>query len=378
MKYRVLGNEKVSALGFGCMRLPVIDGDSGKINEPETTRMIHYAIDRGVNYVDTAWGYHNGQSEPATGRALSGGWREKVFLATKLPQWLVKTHEDCDKYLNEQLVRLQTDHIDFYLVHALGKGSWEKMKSLDVGKFLDRAIADGRIRYAGFSFHDDGENFAPIVDGYNWTFCQIQYNYMDEENQQGTKGFKYAVSKGLHIIVMEPLRGGKLAQRIPENIQKLLDESGLNYTTAELALRWVWNIPETATVLSGMSAMEQVVENCQIADRALPNTMTPKELDLVEKVKELYQARVEVACTNCQYCLPCPGGVDIPAVFKMYNDLKIYGDERAARFSYGMFMKDENKADKCTECAECEAKCPQGLEIRDLLKQSHTALTGKS
>jgi hypothetical protein len=359
------------------MRLPVIGGDMSKIDEPETARMIRYAIDHGVNYVDNAWGYHGGQSEPVVGRILHDGLREKVFLATKLPQWLVKTHDDCDKYLNQQLERLQTDHFDFYLLHSLGKASWERLAALDVGRFLDRAIADGRIGHAGFSFHDEGASFGPIVDGYNWTFCQIQYNYMDTNEQAGTAGLRYAVSKGLNVIVMEPLRGGRLTKQVPESVLALLKESGIDMTPAELALRWVWNDPEVSLVLSGMSAMEQVEENVRVADDALPNSLTRRELDAIEKIKQLYIERTEIACTDCKYCVPCPQKVDIPEIFRIYNDLRIYGDASSARGFYSMFMKPENKADKCAECGECEEKCPQGIGIRELLKKAHAELAGK-
>jgi uncharacterized protein len=376
MKYRKLGNETVSSLGFGCMRLPVIDKDMKKIDEPEATSMLRYAITQGVNYVDTAWGYHGGESEPFVGRALEDGWRDKVFLATKLPQWSVKTSEDCDKFLNEQLKKLKTDHIDFYLMHALGKKSWEKLVSLDITGFMDRAIKDGTIRYAGFSFHDEGSAFNPIVDGYNWTFCQIQYNYMDTEEQAGTSGLIYAKSNGLDVVVMEPLRGGRLTKKVPETIQEMLSQSGINWTPAEIGLKWVWNHPEVSCVLSGMNTMEQVVENCRLADDALPNSLKENELEIIGKMKALYIERTEVACTGCGYCLPCPSGVDIPEIFRIYNDLHIYQDDTAARMFYSMFMKPEHRADKCEECGKCEEKCPQGISIREMLKKAHGELSG--
>ena len=377
MKYRKLGEERVSALGFGCMRLPVIDGDQGKIDENEATRMLHYAIEQGVNYVDTAWGYHRGAGEPFVGRALGGGRRERVYLATKLPHWLAQTHEDFDKYLNEQLGRMQTDHFDFYLVHGVGKKSWEKLNGLDITGFLDRAVADGRIRYAGFSYHDEGANFRPIVDGYDWTFCQIQYNYMDEKSQAGTEGLEYAASKGLGVVVMEPLRGGRLTKKVPESVKNLLAESGIKRTQAELALRWVWNHAEVSCVLSGMSAMDQVVENCRIADEAVPNSLTAGELEIIEKIRQLYLERTEIPCTDCGYCKPCPEGVEIPEIFEIYNDLRIYGDENLAHIFYTVFMKPENRADKCVECGQCEEACPQGIGIMEELKKAHEALSGK-
>lgn len=374
MQFRILGKEKVSALGFGCMRFPVI---GGKIDEPQATRMIHRAIDLGVNYFDTAWGYHDGESEPFVGRALQKGWREKVFLATKLPPWLVRAHSDCDKYLNDQLKRLKTDRIDFYLMHALGKSSWEKLLKLDVISFIDKALKDGRIRYVGFSFHDEGENFNSIVDSYKWTFCQIQYNFMDEEYQAGTAGYKYALSKGLHVIGMEPLRGGKFTKNIPQVIIKLIENSGINRTPAEIGLRWVWNHEGISLVLSGMSSMEQVEENCRIADSALPGCLSKKEQKLIEKIKAVYLERKEIPCTNCKYCQPCPSGVDIPEILRIYNDLCMYCDERSAKLNYNMFMKAENRADMCDECGECESKCPQGIEIIELLKIAHAKLADR-
>jgi predicted aldo/keto reductase-like oxidoreductase len=375
MKYRRLGNKDVSALGFGCMRLPVIDGDMSKINEPLATEMLHYAIEHGVNYVDTAWPYHQHQSEPFVGRALQNGWREKVYLATKLPVWSVEKLEDCDKYLNEQLGKLQTDHIDFYLLHGLDGERWPKLLGIDIFRFVEKAIADGRIGCIGFSFHDNLDQFKPIIDAYDWTFCQIMYNYMDIEFQAGTEGLLYAKSKGVDVIVMEPLRGGKLTKQIPESIQQLLDESGIDHTPAELALRWVWNHPEVSCVLSGMSTMEQVVENCRIASEAEPNSMQAIEHDIIRKIRDLYLERTTIPCTDCRYCLPCPEGVNIPQIFNIYNDMHIYGDEKWAKGFYRMFVKAENKADMCVECGQCEEQCPQEIEIISELKKAHEALS---
>ena len=376
MKFRKLAGENVSVLGFGCMRLPVIGNDQAKIDESEATRMLHRAIDMGVNYVDTAWPYHNGASEPLTGKALQDGYREKVYIATKLPTWMAKTRKDCDKFLNEQLKKLQTDCIDFYLLHSLDEERWPQMRDIGALDFIDKAIADGRIRYAGFSFHDDLEFFKPIVDGYNWSFCQIQYNYMDENIQAGTEGLEYAVEKGLDIIVMEPLRGGKLTKKVPENIQEHLDKSGIKYSQAELALRWVWNRPDVSCVLSGMSVMEHVEENCRIAGEVEAGSMTSAEFEIIEKIKELYSERSEIPCTDCRYCIPCPSGVAIPRIFAVYNDLHIYGDENWAKGFYSIFLKPNERADNCTECGECLEKCPQGIEIIVELKKCHEKLKG--
>jgi len=356
------------------MRLPVIGDDQGKIDEAEAARMLHYAIEQGVNYVDTAWPYHDGASEPFVGRALKGGWREKVYLATKLPTWLTKTRADCDKYLNEQLRRMRTDSIDFYLLHGLDGDSWRKMLEMDALGFLDAALRDGRIGHAGFSFHGELEDFKLIVDGYGWTFCQIQYNYMDENFQAGTEGLKYAASKGLAVIAMEPLRGGKLTKNAPEGVRSLLAKGGIDRSPAELGLRWVWNHPEISCVLSGMSAMEQVVENCRVADDARPDSLSAEELAVIGKIRDLYLGRTKVACTDCGYCLPCPEGVNIPAILSIYNEMFLYDDINCARDDYRMALKQGERASNCTECAQCEEACPQRIEIIETLKKCTEAL----
>lgn len=267
MLYRKFGktNEMVSTLGFGCMRLPIIDGDVKKINEVEATRLIRHAIDNGVNYVDTAYPYHGSmsegrESEPFVGRALKDGYRENVKIATKLPSWLIKSREDMDKYLNHQLERLQTEYIDFYLVHGIDGKSWENIEKLGVKDFLTSAIADGRIKYAGFSFHGDADAFPKIIDSYDWSFCQIQYNYLDEDFQAGKKGLEYAASKGLGISIMEPLRGGRLAANLPTDIDNLLKKEN-NRTPAGWALGWVLNHTEVSVILSGMGQIFELEDN---------------------------------------------------------------------------------------------------------------------
>lgn len=378
MLYRTLGktNEKVSALGFGCMRLPIIDGDTTKINEEEATKMIRHAIDEGVNYVDTAYPYHGtgmgqgGESEPFVGRALKDGYREKVKLATKLPSWLIKTREDMDKYLNEQLDRLQTDHIDFYLVHALNAASWENLKKLGIDEFLDSAIKDGRIKYAGFSFHDKLEVFKGIVDYYDWSFCQIQYNYLDENFQAGTEGLNYAADKGLGVVIMEPLRGGKIVRNLPEAVMNTFDKAEDKKSPAEWALRWVWNHPEVSVVLSGMSVMDNVTENIKTASVAAPNSLTEKELEILNEVKKVFNDRVKVSCTACEYCMPCPVGVNIPKNFAVYNEYNLFvtsATEKELKEKYNS-VGDKERADKCVECGKCESHCPQAIKIREELK----------
>jgi len=377
VQYRTFGklDWKPSALGFGAMRLPVIDNDHGKIDEPEATRMIRYAIDQGVNYVDTAYPYHKGTSEAFLGRALQDGYRERVKLATKLPCWKVEAFGDFDRLLNEQLSNLQTDQIDFYLLHSLDAGSWPKMRDLNVFTWAEKALADGRIGYLGFSFHDKYEVFQEIVDASDlWTFCQIQYNLMDVEEQAGTKGLEYAAGKGLAVVIMEPLRGGALARNIPPAVQALWDSAPVRRTPADHALQWLWNQSGISLVLSGMSAMEQVEENLLSANRSGIGTLTMEELALVGRVREAYRALCAVPCTSCKYCLPCPSGVDIPEVFSIYNDLLMYGDEKRSQMFYS-WLDDKTRADQCVECGECLEKCPQHIEIPEWLAQAHKSLS---
>ena len=372
MLYRRMNNVEsdLSILGFGCMRLPI--AKDGIIDEKQATEMLRYAIDHGVNYVDTAYPYHKGESEPFVGRALQGGYREKVYLATKLPSWLIKSHADMDRYLDEQLKRLQTDHIDFYLVHGLQKPFWENLRSLGVTDFLDDAIADGRIKYAGFSFHDELPLFKEIVDAYNWTFCQIQYNFMDEQNQAGTEGLKYAADRGLGIVIMEPLRGGMLTKDIL-SINAIWEKAPVRGSPTEWALRWVWNHPEVTVVLSGMSSFGQVEQNIAYAENGLPNSLTQKELDLFKEAETEYKKRIKVPCTGCRYCMPCPSNVSIPECFEMYNQGCMFDAPDVARINYGflggMFGGNPGFASQCLECGECEEKCPQGIPIREQLKK---------
>ncbi|MGD9145811.1 MAG: aldo/keto reductase [Anaerolineae bacterium] len=377
MQYRSFGNLdwQPSALGFGAMRLPTIDDDPSQIDEPEATRMVRYAIDQGVNYVDTAYPYHRQASEPFLGRALQDGYRERVKLATKMPVWLVEGAEDFDRYLDEQLERLQTSHIDFYLLHGLGQARWPTIRDLNVFDWAEGAIADGRIRHLGFSFHDQYELFEEIVDASDlWTFCQIQYNYMDIEYQAGTKGLKYAADKGLAVVIMEPIRGGRLANKIPPTVQEIWDGASIQRTPAEWALQWVWNQPEISLLLSGMSTMEQVEQNLASAGRSGPGTLTAEELALYDRVREEYDKLCPIPCTDCKYCLPCPSGVNIPRVFEVYNDLMMYGDENRAQMVYNVFMNEDERANLCIDCGECLEKCPQMIEIPDWLAKAHEVL----
>ena len=381
MKYRKFGklDWKVSALGFGVMRLPVINEDHSNIDEPEAIRMIRYAIDHGVNYLDSAWNYHNGNSEVLISKALKEGYRKKVKVATKLPCIEVRSYGDFDRLLNQQLGRLQADKVDFYLLHGLNKVEWPKVRDLGVLKWAEGALSDGRICNFGFSFHDNYEIFQEIIDAYdNWTLCQIQYNYMDEEVQAGRRGLEYAHKKGLAVVVMEPIRAGRLANP-PEKVARLWASAPLYRTPQEWALRWVWNHPEVTLALSGMSKMEQVVENVAYAEHSQPHNLNENELALIRQVRDAYLSLSPTSCTTCRYCMPCPNGVEIPRVFSLYNDAMIYGDATRPRKMYSneRMFKSEQRADKCTKCEICLEKCPQQLPIPDLLEKAHAFLTAK-
>lgn len=375
MQYRKMtkDNIELSQLGFGCMRFPTIDGDSGKIDKKLSTKMLHYAIDNGVNYIDTAYPYHQGTSEEFVGEALEGGYREKVYLASKLPVWLTDEYEDFEKYLDEQLENLKTDRIDFYLLHALSRERFDKIVDLKVFDFLEEAKRKGKIKYAGFSFHDELDVFKEIIDSYDWDFCQIQLNYMDRDYQAGLEGLKYASDRDISVVIMEPIKGGKLA-RSSEEVQKVWDLEDKNRSASEWALRWLYNLPEVGVVLSGMSTMDHVVENVKTASEANVGSLSKKELDLIDQVTELYNKNVKVGCTSCEYCLPCPQDVSIPDIFELYNNIYVYGTEEESKKSYEKMIELEKDVSKCIECGACESNCPQHLEIINFLKDAEKVL----
>lgn len=370
MQYREFGKTglKISALGFGCMRFPTLE--NGEINVEEAVKQIRFAVDNGVNYLDTAYPYHNGKSEGVVAKAIKDGYREKVFIADKSPVWLVKKHEDFEKYLDEQLERLETDYIDFYLLHALDISRWNTIKELGAIDFLNKALKDGKIKHAGFSFHDDTAAFKEIVDAHDWDFCQIQYNYMDEYNQAGVEGLKYAAEKGMGIIIMEPLLGGKLAKNPPKAVQEIWEVADVKRSPAEWALRWIWNQPEVGLLLSGMNSISQIEENIKTAEASLVGAMPPKEIELVDAVKKKYKELTRVSCTACRYCMPCPAGVDIPGNFALYNEAAMYDNWDNCKGYYNS-RKDTEKASACVECEKCEKVCPQHLKIREHLKELH-------
>lgn len=376
MNYRNFGmtGYQTSALGFGCMRLPQLP--DGSIDEAEATRILRYAIDRGVNYVDTAWSYHGGESEGWLGRALQDGYREKVAVATKMPSWLIEKTEDFDYYFERQLERLQSDHVDFYLLHTLKKEYWDKYQALKIFDWAERQKAAGKIRNLGFSFHDEFPVFEEILNGYQgWDFCQIQYNYMDVDYQAGKRGLKAAAERGLAVVIMEPLKGGRLAiAEPPAPVAEVFSRAETPRKPAEWALQWLWNQPEVGVVLSGMSAFEQVKENIESAGRSGAGSLSEVEVKMMADVRQAWQGLAPVACTHCEYCLPCPSGVEIPNIFEIYNNSKMYDIQEQGKRRYLKEIPEGSRADECVECGACEAICPQNLTIIDYLKDAHLYL----
>jgi predicted aldo/keto reductase-like oxidoreductase len=369
VKYRKFGKLewKVSALGFGAMRLPTLGADPAKIDEPQAIRMVRYAIDRGVNYVDTAYPYHGGKSESFVRKALQDGYDKKVKIATKMPTWLIHSQEDMDKYLGEQLRRLGVKQIDFYLLHALNNERWQTLLNLNVFSWLEKKRDEGKIKYFGFSFHDEYPVFKKIVDSYAWTFCQIHYNYVDSLFQAGQKGLRYAASKGLAVVVMEPIAGGRLGSKPPKDIQTLWDKSEIKRTPAEWALQWVWNQPEVSVVLSGMSTLQQVRENVNSANRSSSNILTRKELQLINIVGKKYREIGYVPCSGCRYCQPCPQGVMIPQIIALYNEYYMKARDEHVKKKYQEQISLEGLAKKCIKCGKCEEVCPQKVNVRRIL-----------
>lgn len=372
MHYRKFGQtgETVSALGFGCMRLPIIDGDTSKINYDLALPMVRKAIDEGLTYIDTAWPYHGKTSEPFVAEVLKDGYREKVTLATKLPSWMVKKTEDFEYYLNEQLEKLQTDYIDFYLIHAVNKSYWKTMVPLGLIEFLDKIKVEGRVKHVGFSFHDNLDCFKEVIEAYDWDFTQIQLNYIDTEHQQGIEGLNIAAEKGLGVVIMEPLRGGKIVD-VPKEVQTLFDTAPVRRTPVEWAMRWLLDKDKVHVILSGMSEMYQVEDNLRIFSETEAGCMTEEEDKIMKQAKDAFKARIKVNCTACNYCMPCPVGVLIPQNFNLYNEYHKFDNEntkKAMKNSYKELSIQE-KANACVECGQCETLCPQNITIIDDLKK---------
>lgn len=377
MKYRKIGKTgvDVSALGFGMMRLPTLPLDPGNpkgktgIDEPQAIKIVRHAIDNGVNYLDTAYGYHDGMSEVVAGRALLDGYREKVNLATKFPCWNCKKQEDFDRILNEQLDKLQTDHLDFYLLHSLSRKSWRDICLPN--KVFDQLVAareSGKVRHIGFSFHDDLRAFKEIVDySAEWEFCQIQLNYLDTDYQAGLAGMKYAAARGLGVIVMEPLRGGALSDVSPE-VAKIFEPTGK--TPVEWALDYIWNKPEVSLLLSGMGSMQMVRDNLLYAGRSGVGMITQKDTEIIAKAQQAIQGENTIPCTSCSYCMPCPHGVAIPYNFQTFNNLSKGKTEEECKTQYEEWVPMFGKnAAGCVSCGVCVPKCPQHIAIPERLKE---------
>jgi uncharacterized protein len=379
MQYRNFGQlgTKVSALGFGCMRLPTLDGNpqSENIDEAAAIGLIRHAVDQGVNYIDTAYPYHNGRSEVVAGKALRDGYREKVLLATKSPVWQIAKPADFDACLGEQLDRLGTDRVDVYLFHALNTERWEGIVLRhNLIERAEAAVKDGRIGYIGFSFHDKADVFRRIVDGYGgWSVCQVQYNYMDTENQAGTAGVTYAASKGLAVVVMEPLLGGRLAAP-PRAAAEIFRASDRGWSPAEWALQWVWDQAEVSTALSGMKSTAMVEENLRAAGRSGIGALDGHDRDLIVRARKILHERAPIPCTQCGYCRPCPSGVNIPRCLGLYNDAIMYDDLAFPRGIYARFVPEGERAGACTACRECEAKCPQSIAISEWMPEVDAVL----
>lgn len=378
MNYRDFpaANRKVSALGMGCMRLPTLKEEGNPIDRPEAVRIIRHLIDNGVTYVDTAYPYHDGKSEGLVGEALKDGYRERVTLATKLPVWLVEKHEDMERLLDEQLARLGVDHVDVYLAHALDADRFDKMVSLGLFDFMDEMVRKGKIRYPGFSFHDDADVFRRIVDSYDWKVAQVQMNLLDEFNQATMEGVRYAASKGIGIVVMEPVRGGALVKSVPDEIRALYESGAPGRSAAEWAFRWLIDKPQFMTILSGMSMMEQAEDNLRIFSAADVNCLSDKEKDVLVQVRKAYEARIQMGCTGCEYCMPCPQGINIPQIFKGFDTASMFGDYADFRKRYNAM---EVNASACVGCESCVSNCPQHFKtpIPEMLQRIHAQSFGK-
>lgn len=374
MRYRPDRQGKpISQLGFGCMRFTK---KGGGIDYEKAKGEVLLAIGQGVNYFDTAYIYPG--SEACLGRILAEEHcREKVYIATKLPQYMLRSRKAVDKVFAEELSRLRTDYIDYYLMHMFTDyAEWERLRGLGIEDWIAQKKAAGAIRSIGFSYHGESGMFLKILDAYDWDFCQIQYNYLDEHTQAGRTGLRAAAERGIPVIIMEPLRGGKLVE-LPGEAKKALADSGRGWSPAELGLRWLWDQPEVTCVLSGMNSEEMVRENIRVASGAQPGCLTGEDRELVERVKAAIRKRERVGCTGCRYCMPCPAGVDIPGNFHYYDLMYLEGRKSSARFEFARNLglrKDPAFASQCVGCGKCESHCPQHIPIRQKLKEADRAL----
>jgi predicted aldo/keto reductase-like oxidoreductase len=370
--YRELGStqKEVSILGFGAMRLPTLNGQYSAIDEEKASEMLKYAIEDGVNYIDTAYPYHDGKSEVFLGNFFKENpeLKEEAYIATKMPSWLITKREDMGYYLEKQLENLKTENIDFYLLHSLKPDYWGNLKKLGVLEFLDSAKEKGIIKYAGFSFHGEVDLFMEIIDAYPWDVCQIQFNYMDENYQAGREGLRYAADQGMGTIIMEPLRGGCLARNIPPEVQEIWELADEPKNPAEWALKYIWDYPEVNVVLSGMSTREQVQENIQFAADGYANSFSRNDKEIIKEVKMAYREKIVIDCNECGYCMPCPQGVNIPRNFSYLNYAHMFNDPHGPQMQYYALMNEEERASNCSECEECKNICPQMIHINEKLK----------
>ena len=369
MKYRTMGKLGIqaSAFGLGCMRFNGAASGDSTIDEQKAVSLIRRAIDGGVTYIDTAYVYLDKTSEIVLGKALLDGYRDRVTIATKVPPDAMKSRADLESLLAEELRKLQTDHIDFYLMHAMNREKWEHMKSVGAREFFDDMKREGKIRFRCFSFHGPYEEFEYILNDWDWDMVQIQYNYMDISNQAGTKGLELAGSKGIPVVIMEGLLGGRLANA-PENVQALYDAFPVRRSPVEWAFRWLCNHPEVSVVLSGCNEAEQIDENLRIFDTVDTGIMSAEELELISRVREAYISRTKIGCTGCRYCMPCPNGVNIPGIFSVWNDTSLYGGNPKENWGMMGILRDGATPDKCVQCGACEAACPQHLGIIEALQ----------
>jgi len=375
MRYRPFGRgkERVSVLGLGCMRMPVLGDGFSPIDEERATAIVRSAIERGINYLDTAPTYHDGTGEDFVGRALQGGYRDKVHLATKMSRKAVDSREDCRQLISDQLRRLRSDRIDMYLLHNVTKDSWRFFEDVGALDLIERARDRGEISYVGFSSHEERDFFIDLVDAHDWDFCQIQFNYADRGIQAGEEGLRHAASRGLEVVVMEPLKGGILA-RDDLPFMEAFRSSGKDWSPAEWSLRWVWDWPQVSVVLSGMNEMAQLEENCRVAEESGPLSLGPEELRTLERAKESFDSSLQVPCSSCGYCLPCPQGVNIPRMFTLYNNHLLSGGRSWGVTMYNFATAEAELAGNCVACGECEEKCPQDLLVSELMPRVHREL----
>lgn len=377
MRYNKFGKVEmpVSRFGMGCMRLPQLQKEDGssEIDEQEAIRMIRHAIDNGVNYFDTAYAYPG--SEQILGKALKDGYREKVLIATKVPPDGLKDQNDYQRIFEEELERLQLDYIDIYIFHCLDKRVWDNVKASGGIEFMEGLKQQGRIKMMGFSFHADYEVFTEIIDAYSWDMCLIQLNILDQDHQAGVRGLEYAASREIPVVIMEPLKGGLFGANVPREVDALLDDYQEQRSMIEWAFRWLYNKEQVKVILSGVSSMEQLEDNLRIFDQANPGVMSEEDNRLINQIREIYAGKVKVGCTGCGYCMPCPNGVNIPEIFKVYNDSFLSSWTEFGKVFYSLVAKDAGKdASNCIGCKKCERHCPQKLSIVSTLKEAHALM----